>query len=64
MMRRILDDTATARCNKIQLLSHKPHRHDGAHQLYKGLCFEAEAEGFRLYRQRVPDAVAAARPHP
>ena len=60
MMRRILDDTAAAGCNKIQLLSHKRHHHDGAHQLYKDLGFEAEAEGFRLYQQRVP--VAAARP--
>jgi GNAT superfamily N-acetyltransferase len=63
MMRRILDDTAEAGCNKIQLLSHKRHQHDGAHQLYKDLGFEAEAEGFRLYQQRLPDAVAATRPH-
>jgi GNAT superfamily N-acetyltransferase len=57
----ILNDTAAAGCNKIQLLSHKRHVHDRAHQLYTGLGFEAEAEGFRLYQQRVPDAVAAAR---
>ncbi len=61
MMRRILDDTAAIGCNKIQLLSHKRHVNDGAHRLYTGLGFEAEAEGFRLYQQRVPDAVAAAR---
>lgn len=61
IMRRILDDTKTAGCNKIQLLSHKRHAQDGAHTLYTSLGFEAEAEGFRLYLQRVPDAVAAAR---
>ena len=61
VMRRILGDTAAAGCNKIQLLSHKRHVADGAHRLYTGLGFEAEAEGFRLYQQRVPDAVAAAR---
>jgi GNAT superfamily N-acetyltransferase len=61
IMRRILDDTSAVGCNKIQLLSHKRHAHDGAHRLYTQLGFEAEAEGFRLYQQRVPDAVAAAR---
>jgi GNAT superfamily N-acetyltransferase len=61
MMGQILEDTAAAGCNKIQLLSHKRHQHDGAHQLYMDLGFEAEAEGFRLYQQRVPDAVSAAR---
>ena len=61
IMRRILDDTAAAGCNKIQLLSHKRHAHDGAHRLYAELGFEAEAEGFRLYQRQVPVAVAAAR---
>jgi hypothetical protein len=33
----------------VQLLSHKRHAVDGAHGLYLGLGFDAEAEGFRLY---------------
>ena len=45
----ILDDARAAGCNKVQLLSHKRHRTDGAHDLYKSLGFTAEAEGFRLY---------------
>ena len=45
MMRRILDDTAAAGCDKIQLLSHRRYHHDGAHHLYKDLGFQAEAEG-------------------
>lgn len=53
IMRRILVDTAAAGCNKIQLLSHKRHAHDGAHRLYTALGFEAEAEGFRLYQRQV-----------
>ena len=61
LMKRILNDTKAAGCNKIQLLPHKRHVHDGAHELYLALEFEAEAEGFRLYQQRMPDAVAAAR---
>ncbi len=61
MMRHMLDGTNAAGCNKIQLLSHKRHVRDGAHRLYTALGFTAEAEGFRLYQQRVPDAVAASR---
>ena len=61
LIRRMLADTAAAGCNKIQLLSHKRHAHDGAHRLYIALGFEAEAEGFRLYQRQVPVAVAAAR---
>jgi GNAT superfamily N-acetyltransferase len=61
LMQRILVDTAAAGCNKIQLLSHKRHVGDGAHRLYTALGFQAEAEGFRLYQQQVPSAVAAAR---
>ena len=61
IMRRILEDTRAAGCNKIQLLSHKRHATDGAHRLYTALGFEAEAEGFRLYQREVPDAVQAAR---
>jgi GNAT superfamily N-acetyltransferase len=61
IMRHILHDTKAAGCNKTQLLSHKRHVRDGAHGLYTALGFKAEAEGFRLYHQRVPDAVATAR---
>ncbi len=61
ILRRILDDTAAAGCNKIRLLSHKRHVSDGAHNLYMKLGFEAEAEGFRLYQSDVPDAVLEAR---
>ncbi len=61
MMRRLLEDAHTAGCNKIQLLSHKRHATDGAHRLYTSLGFEPEAEGFRLYLQRVPAAVQAAK---
>jgi GNAT superfamily N-acetyltransferase len=43
-----------AGCDKIQLLSHKRHTADGAHSLYTGLGFVAEAEGFRLYL-KTPD---------
>jgi GNAT superfamily N-acetyltransferase len=61
MMRQMLSDARAAGCNKIQLLSHKRHAVDGAHRLYTSLGFEPEAEGFRLYLQRVPAAVQAAR---
>jgi GNAT superfamily N-acetyltransferase len=61
IIKRILDDTRAAGCNKIQLLSHKRHVSDGAHRLYTRLGFEAEAEGFRLYQRQVPAAVQAAR---
>lgn len=49
LMRRVLADAAAAGCHKIQLLSHKRHSADGAHDLYRNLGFVAEAEGFRLY---------------
>ncbi|MFC9432262.1 GNAT family N-acetyltransferase [Nocardia sp. NPDC057030] len=62
ILRQLLDDSRTAGCNKVQLLSHKRHACDGAHRLYTSLGFEAEAEGFRLYLQEVPAAVQAARP--
>jgi GNAT superfamily N-acetyltransferase len=60
MMRRILSDTRSAGCNKVQLLSHKRHATDGAHRLYTAVGFEAEAEGFRFYHGQVPEAVRAA----
>jgi GNAT superfamily N-acetyltransferase len=61
LLQRVLSDARSAGCNKVQLLSHKRHADDGAHQLYENLGFEAEAEGFRLYLAEVPKAVLAAR---
>jgi GNAT superfamily N-acetyltransferase len=58
---RILEDSRSAGCNKVQLLSHKRHSADGAHRLYTSLGFESEAEGFRVYLGEVPEAVEAAR---
>ena len=52
MVRRALDDAAAAGCDKVQLLSHKRHADDGAHDLYRSLGFAPEAEGFRLYLSR------------
>jgi GNAT superfamily N-acetyltransferase len=49
LMERVLADARAAGCHKVQLLSHKRHAHDGAHDLYTGLGFIPEAEGFRLY---------------
>lgn len=57
MMQQILEDARASGCNKVQLLSHKRHAHDGAHRLYTSMGFEPEAEGFRLYlteRPRTP----------
>lgn len=53
IIKRILDDAASAGCRKIQLLAHKRHATDGAHDFYRSLGFEAEAEGFRLYLDSV-----------
>jgi GNAT superfamily N-acetyltransferase len=44
-----LEDLRAAGCGKVQLLTHKRHAHDGAHDLYRACGFTAEAEGFRLY---------------
>lgn len=49
IMNRLLDDARVAGCHKVQLLSHKRHAGDGAHELYRALGFQAEAEGFRRY---------------
>lgn len=61
MLERLLEDARLAGCNKVQLLSHKRHGDDGAHELYEHLGFEAEAEGFRRYLTVVPAKVLAAR---
>ena len=49
ILRRVLTDAAAAGCHKIQLLAHKRHATDGAHDFYRSMGFEPEAEGFRLY---------------
>jgi len=49
IVNRILDDAAGAGVRKIQLLTHKRHANDGAHDFYRSMGFQAEAEGFRLY---------------
>jgi len=49
LLERLLDDARAASCRKVQLLSHKRHVDDGAHDFYRSLGFAAEAEGFRLY---------------
>jgi GNAT superfamily N-acetyltransferase len=49
LLRRALADAADAGADKVQVVSHKRHAADGAHALYLGLGFTAEAEGFRLY---------------
>ena len=49
LIERVLADASVARCHKVQLLAHKRHAFDGAHDFYRSLGFEAEAEGFRLY---------------
>lgn len=61
MLERLIDDARLAGCNKVQLLSHKRHADDGAHDLYEKLDFEAEADGFRRYLTTVPTKVMAAR---
>ena len=52
MLERLLEDARTAGCYKVQLLTHKRHATDGAHDLYRTAGFEPEAEGFRLYLER------------
>ena len=49
MLESALDTARRESCFKVQLLTHKRHAIDGAHDLYRSLGFEAEAEGFRLY---------------
>lgn len=49
ILQRLLDDARELGCHKIQLLTHKNHALDGAHDLYRANGFTAEAEGFRLY---------------
>lgn len=52
MIRSALADAEEAGCDKVQLLSHKRHATDGAHEFYTRLGFAPEAEGFRLYLRK------------
>ncbi|MBW9205043.1 GNAT family N-acetyltransferase [Mumia sp. zg.B53] len=49
LLQTLLRDAGAAGAYKVQLLTHKRHASDGAHDLYRSLGFQAEAEGFRLY---------------
>lgn len=49
MLERLLADARRNGCHKVQLLTHKRHATDGAHEFYRSLGFAPEAEGFRLY---------------
>jgi GNAT superfamily N-acetyltransferase len=60
LLEHLLEDMGSEGCDKVQLLSHKRHSGDGAHRLYTSLGFEPEAEGFRLYLGRIPEAVEEA----
>jgi GNAT superfamily N-acetyltransferase len=66
LLQRALDDARDASCLKVELLSHKRHAGDGAHELYRSLGFASEAEGFRLYLDpwpaATPDTVHRATP--
>ena len=57
MIKQALADARAAGGNKVQLLSHKRHAHDGTHRFYGELGFQAEAEGFRLYLREAPVAL-------
>lgn len=62
ILKRVISDARSAGCDKVQLLSHKRHHDDGAHDLYRGLGFAPEAEGFRLYLIRPAEDRNTARP--
>jgi len=49
MAERLLDDARVLGCHKVQVLCHKRHAGDGAHDFYRSLGFVPEAEGFRRY---------------
>jgi GNAT superfamily N-acetyltransferase len=49
MLTALLDDAGAMGCHKVQLVSHKRHRDDGGHALYRAVGFHDEAEGFRIY---------------
>ncbi len=49
MLGTVLNDARAMRCHKVQVVSHKRHRDDGGHTLYRSIGFHDEAEGFRIY---------------
>ena len=49
MTERVLEDARASGCHKVQVVSHKRHADDGAHDFYESLGFVPEAEGFRMY---------------
>jgi GNAT superfamily N-acetyltransferase len=49
LLTHVLSQARQSDCCKVQLLTHKRHATDGAHDLYRSLGFTAEAEGFRRY---------------
>ena len=49
MALRAIAEARAAGCRKVQVVSHKRHVKDGAHDFYRSLGFAAEAEGFRMY---------------
>jgi GNAT superfamily N-acetyltransferase len=49
ILSRVLADARVAGCHKVQVVSHKRHRDDGGHALYRSVGFKDEAEGFRIY---------------
>jgi GNAT superfamily N-acetyltransferase len=49
MLGTVLSDARAIGCHKVQVVSHKRHRDDGGHTMYRSIGFEDEAEGFRIY---------------
>ena len=45
----LLADAAARGCRKVQLVSHRRHRHDGAFAFYAALGFTDQADGLRMY---------------
>ena len=46
---RLLADAAARSCRKVQLVSHRRHREDGAFAFYAAIGFTDEADGLRMY---------------
>ena len=45
LLQQALKDAHAASCRKVQLLSHKRHSHDGAHDLYRAMGFTPRGRG-------------------
>ncbi|MDP8929082.1 MAG: GNAT family N-acetyltransferase [Actinomycetota bacterium] len=55
MMKRVLDDARAAGCNKVQLLSHKRHADESAHELLRGSRLRSRGRGLpSLPHHRAP----------